>query len=86
VIIITTTGSAENPKPHAFTNFDEKTSSMPVWKVACATTAAPGFFRHFYDKDEDGLVHIDGGLVSNNPTTNMIDAIDNFSNGEVSIS
>jgi len=48
-----------------FTNFHEESAGIPIWQVARCTTAAPGYFPPF--RDENGVLHFDGGLTCNNP-------------------
>ncbi|OQV23976.1 Calcium-independent phospholipase A2-gamma [Hypsibius exemplaris] len=43
----------------------EGSSKHKVWEACRASTAAPGFFAEFR---LDGIVHQDGGLLTNNPT------------------
>jgi patatin-like phospholipase/acyl hydrolase len=58
-----------------YTNFDDETKDELVWRVARATTAAPGYFKKFII-DEKGPL-FDGGLTANNPTLTALSFIVN---------
>lgn len=75
-IIITVTLADKDPLELIhYTNFD-KTKDEFIWKVARATSAAPGYFRKFYIDDIGPLY--DGGMTANNPTHTAIERIINW--------
>ncbi len=52
-------------------------STLPVWKVARATSAAPGYFEPITIERADGVEHVfkDGGFGHNNPSQEMYNDI-----------
>lgn len=50
----------------------EDNSSVPIWEVACATSAAPRYFNSIMIK---GHEHVDGGVDANNPSLHTLKEI-----------
>ncbi len=73
VIITVTLGKQDPLELIHYTNFDENTKDELVWKVARATTAAPGYFKRFTIDDYGPL--FDGGITANNPTLTALSFI-----------
>ena len=74
VAIVSTLVSDERIAPFVFRNYlhpqrnpsNYKGSfTHPVWAAVRASTAAPGYFDDFY---VDGMIHQDGGIMTNNAT------------------
>jgi hypothetical protein len=73
--------TAEKPKNQPTTNYGEA-SSLEIWQVARAATAAPTYFKplkvYVHPKDNtdpEYFYFIDGGFGHNNPTAVSIDEI-----------
>ncbi len=75
VIITATLGKQDPLELIHYTNFDKNKDEL-VWKVARATTAAPGYFERFMIEEYGPL--FDGGLTANNPTLTALSFIVNY--------
>ncbi len=71
-----TLGKQDPMKLVHYTNFESTTKDELIWKIARATSAAPGYFEKFYINEEGPF--FDGGLTANNPTFTALNKILNF--------
>jgi hypothetical protein len=78
VCIVAQTGTVEHLRTHVFQNTED--NEDPIWMIARATSAAPGFFKPMVI---NGSTFIDGGLGANNPTNTVLTELTN--NDEVKL-
>ena len=50
---------------------------IPIWQVARATSAAPGYFKPV---EIDGLLYLDGGFGANNPCSEIVEEVRTLNN------
>lgn len=58
--------SQSAPVAYGFVRFENPDLELQVHEAAAATSAAPGFFKHFYH-DRSKRMFLDGALYHNNP-------------------
>ena len=65
-VMVTSVNSMKHD-PFLFKSFEDIHRDCALWRIGCATSAAPTFFPSY--AFENGIELVDGGLYANNPTS-----------------